>query len=133
MPSLVTRALAAGHRLLVRTDDAALLTRLDEGLWSHSRTSFLPHGREDKLPPARATTQPVLLGQTLPPANAADCLIQIHGDVPDDLTGIARLLYLFGEDDLAAARSHWRRLKSIADVQPVYWRESETGGFEKVA
>ena len=133
LPSLVARALGAGHRLLVRSEDRALLAVLDERLWSHGRASFLPHGREDGLPPARVASQPVLLGDTLPPANGADCLVQIGGDVPEMLTGFSRLLYLFGEADLQTARAHWRRLKLLAGVQPVFWRESEDGGFEKVA
>ena len=133
LPSLVVRALGAGHRLLVRCEDEAVLEMLDERLWSFSATSFLPHGREAVLPPERAATQPVLLGRTLPAVNGADCLVQVHGDVPEEVEGLARLLYLFGEADLAAARGHWRRLKGLAGVQPVFWRESEAGGFEKVA
>jgi len=61
VPTLVTRALAAGHRLLIRSDDKSLLARLDETLWTHSRTSFLPHAREED---PRHAAQPVLLGQT---------------------------------------------------------------------
>ncbi len=133
LPSLVVRALGAGHRLLVRSGDAALLALLDERLWSFSRSSFLPHGSAEALPPARAATQPVLLASSYPPANGADCLVQLGGEVPDDLAGLTRLLYLFGGQDVDVARGHWRRLKAMADVQPVFWRESEDGGFDKVA
>lgn len=133
LPSLVVRALGAGHRLLVRCGDEALLALLDEKLWSFSRTSFVPHGREAVLPPAQAAVQPVLLGQTLPALNGADCLVQVHGDVPATTEGLARLLYLFGEGDVEVARAAWRRLKGQPGVVPSYWREGENGAFEKAA
>ncbi|WP_439532407.1 DNA polymerase III subunit chi [Polymorphobacter sp.] len=131
LPSLVTRALAAGHRLLVRCDDAALLARLDEQLWSFSPPSFVPHGREGSIAEDRLSSQPVLLGARWPPANRADCLVQVLGNLPDDLTGMARLLYLFGEADVEAARGHWRRLKAMDGIVPTYWREGDSGAFEK--
>jgi len=31
------------------------------------------------------------------------------------------------------ARAHWRRLKAMTEVQPVFWREREDGEFQKVA
>ena len=133
LPSLVVRALGAGHRLLVRCEDEALLALLDETLWSFSRASFVPHGREGVLSPERAAVQPVLLGAAWPPANGADCLVQIFGDLPEALGGLTRLLYLFGTEDLEAARGHWRRLKAMDGITPSYWREGANGAFEKAA
>jgi DNA polymerase-3 subunit chi len=133
LPPLVVRALAAGHRLLVRSADAALLARLDERLWSFAPASFVPHGREGVIAPERLATQPVLLGQGFPAANGADCLAQIGGDLPEDFNGLARLLYLFGEEDVEPARGQWRRLKAMDGVNPTYWREGVSGAFEKAA
>ena len=85
LPQLVTKALAAGHRIVVRSDDAALLGRLDALLWSHAPDSFVPHGIEAEVGPERAPSQPVLLtASPLPAANTADCLAQVGGDLPDD-------------------------------------------------
>jgi DNA polymerase-3 subunit chi len=133
LPPLVVRALAAGHRLMVRSADADVLARLDDRLWTFAPASFVPHGREGAIAAERLASQPVLLGAAWPPVNGADCLAQIGGDVPDDLTRVARLLYLFGEDDVEAARGHWRRLKALAGVTPSYWREGASGAFEKAA
>jgi DNA polymerase-3 subunit chi len=131
LPQLVVKALAAGHRLMVRSSDAALLERLDAALWRFSPDSFVPHGLASALPPERAASQPVLLGTALPAANAADCLAQVGDDLPDDLTGLTRVLYLFESDATETARARWRIVAKTAGVRPVYWREGEGGRFEK--
>ncbi len=134
LPQLIAKALSAGHRIVVRSDDPALLGRIDMALWSHAADSFLPHGIDTAIGPERAARQPVLLSAApLPAANAADCLAQIGGDLPDDLAGLARALFLFDADNLEAARARWRVLKATDSVRPVYWREGEDGRFEKAA
>lgn len=129
LPQLLVKALAAGHRIVVRSDDAALLQRLDDALWNFTPDSFLPHGLDTG---DHAAGQPVLLSSAgLPAANAADCLAQIGGDLPDALTGLTRVMYLFDADSTETARARWRTLSKAGDVQPVYWREGEGGKFEK--
>ena len=132
LPQLVTKALAAGHRIVVRADDAAVLARIDAALWSHAPDSFIPHGIEAEVGPERAPTQPVLLTTApLPSANAADCLAQVGGDLPDALSGLTRVLFLFDADNTETARNRWRTLAKAEGVRPVYWREGEGGRFEK--
>ncbi|GGE06652.1 DNA polymerase III subunit chi [Polymorphobacter glacialis] len=132
LPPLVTKALAAGHRILVRTPDPALLAKLDTALWTQAPDSFIPHGIDTEVGPDRAPTQPVLLTTTATPAaNAADCLAQIGDDLPDDLTGLARILFLFDADGLETARARWRIVSRLETARPAYWRESEDGRFEK--
>jgi DNA polymerase-3 subunit chi len=130
LPQLVTKALAAGHRLVVRAD-AAMLPKLDTALWSHAADSFIPHGIAADLGPDRAASQPVLLVDALPAANGADCLAQLGDDLPDDLAGFARVLFLFDADNLETARVRWRALARDPALRPVYWRESDGGRFEK--
>ncbi len=132
LPQLVTKALAAGHRIVVRSDDAALLGRIDAALWSFAPDSFVPHGIDSEVGADRAPHQPVLLTTApLPAANGADCLAQVGGDLPDDFAGLARVLFLFDADTVDIARARWRGLARQADLTPVYWREGESGRFEK--
>lgn len=132
MPTLAAKALQAGHRILMRAA-ADRLAALDEALWQPAE-DFLPHGIDHEIGPERAPRQPVLLSVAgIPPANGADCLMQVGGDLPDDLDRWARVLYLFDSDDLEAARGRWRLLARNEGIQPVYWREGETGRFEKSA
>jgi DNA polymerase-3 subunit chi len=131
LPPLIGKALAAGHRLVVRADPA-LLARLDTVLWTTPTDSFIPHGIDTDLGPDRAARQPVLLtGAALPAANAADCLAQVGDDLPDDLTGLTRVLFLFDGEGVETARARWRVLAKQPGLTPVYWREGEDGRFEK--
>ncbi len=132
LPQLVTKALAAGHRIVVRAPDPAQLKRLDDALWNSAPDSFLPHAIDTDVGADRAATQPVLLSNgELPAANAADCLAQIGGDLPDALTGLSRVLFLFDADATETARARWRFLAKADGITPVYWREGEGGKFEK--
>lgn len=132
VPTLAAKAVQAGHRILLRAP-AERLAALDDALWRPA-DSFLPHGIDSDVGPARAVGQPVLLSADgLPPANGADCLMQVGGDLPDDLVGWARILFLFDADGVEAARGRWRLLAKAPEVQPVYWREGDGGRFEKAA
>ena len=132
LPQLVGKALTAGHRIVVRSDDDAMLGRIDSALWSFAADSFVPHGVESDVGPDRAASQPVLLTTApLPAANAADCLAQVGGDLPEDLAGLTRAMFLFDADSLEVARARWRIVAKAEGVRSAYWREGEDGRFEK--
>lgn len=134
LPALVTKALAAGHRLLIRAHDAATLDRIDAALWSFAADSFLAHGIDTVVGDDRTASQPVLLSTTGDwTRNRADCLAQVGGDLPDDFTGLTRVLFLFDADSLETARARWRLVSRAEGLRPVYWREGEGGRFEKAA
>jgi DNA polymerase-3 subunit chi len=131
LPQLVAKALAAGHRLVVRAD-AATLAKLDTALWTTPPDNFIPHGIDTDIGPDRAASQPVLLTTAaLPAVNTADCLAQVGDDLPDDLTGLTRVLFLFDADGTEVARNRWRQVANLPGIKPVYWREAEGGRFEK--
>ena len=132
LPQLVTKALAAGHRLLINSADAALLDRVDVALWDFAPDSFVPHGLASALEASRAASQPVLLASIGDwSVNAADCLVQLGGDLPDDLTGLTRVLFLFDADTVETARARWRTVAKIDGVRQAYWRENDAGRFDK--
>lgn len=132
LPQLVGKALAAGHRIVVRSDDPAMLAKIDSALWSFAPHSFVPHGIDSEVGPDRIASQPVLLtAAPLPAANAADCLAQVGGDLPGDLDGLTRAMFLFDADNLEVARARWRVVTKADNSRPVYWREAEDGRFEK--
>lgn len=134
LPQLVAKALAAGHRLLIIGPDSGLLDRVDAALWDFAPDSFVPHGVAAALAPGRAASQPVLLATDADwSINAADCLVQLGGDLPDDLAGLTRVLFLFDAENLETARARWRIVAKAEDVRPAYWRENDAGRFEKAA
>ncbi len=140
LPQLVAKALAAGHRIMVRAPDAVMLGKLDLALWAQPPDGFLPHGIDSDVGPDRAASQPVLLSlaplasgnsAAIGAANGADCLAQVGGDLPDRLDGLTRVLFLFDADGVDVARARWRALARQDGIKPVYWREGEGGRFEK--
>ena len=130
LPRLLEKAVAAGHRVVVRSGEAAVLARLDGALWGYDAASFLPHAVDGP----HAAMQPILLTTSDDDANGADLAAVIDGRLPGDLTPYKRVLYLFDggdEDALALARRHWKALRGRDGITPVYWQESERGGWQK--
>lgn len=124
VPPLAARALAAGHRVLVRCSDRARLEALDRALWTFEPASFLPHGLAGGEHDAR---QPCLLAyDEAPPANGADLLILMEPPLPAD--GFVRVLLVFDEATLAPARAAWKAWAGPA----TYWRQGAQG-WEKAA
>jgi DNA polymerase-3 subunit chi len=120
LPTICEKVLQGGGRLLVVAEGDAL-RRLDELLWSYSRDSFLPHGRE------RAQSQPVLLSETVEAANGAANIALADGRWRDEALGFERTFYFFGGEALDEARAAWRALKSRAEAEARYWKQDERG------
>ena len=130
LPTLITKALAAGWHVELRGTDPARLERLDLTLWNGD--GFLPHGRAGGPHDAR---QPVLL--TLPdqPAtNSPACLMTVDAPPldPQQLQQLERSCILFDGGDaaaLATARDQWRQL-TAAGIEAEYWSE-DSGRWER--
>ncbi len=120
LPSIAEKVLAGGERLLV-VAEADLLARLDEQLWSYSKESFLPHGRE------RGESQPVLLSETPEAANGAANIALADGRWREEALGFARTFYFFDNDCREGAREAWRALKGRPEVEARYWKQDERG------
>ena len=120
LPSIAEKVVAGGERLLV-VAEPDLLARLDEILWSYSRDSFLPHGRD------RPEVQPVLLSSEPEPKNGAANLALADGRWRDEALGFARAFYFFDNDDRDSAREAWRALKGRPEVEARYWKQDERG------
>lgn len=128
--SLLSRALEAGWRVMVRGDEPTL-SLLDDALWTMNGSDFLPHGREG----GADARQPVLLG-TGPIGNGANCLMVVGGAAfdPAEAAPLDRLWVLFdGMDNeaLARARDQWRAVVQ-SGVTAQYWSE-ETGRWQMKA
>ncbi len=120
LPSIAEKVLAGGQRLLV-VAEPDLLARLVEQLWSYSRDSFLPHGRQ------RPESQPVLLSEAPEPANGAANIALADGRWRDEALGFERAFYFFDEGAREAAREAWRALKGRTEVEARYWKQDERG------
>jgi DNA polymerase-3 subunit chi len=120
LPTIAEKVLAGGDRLLV-VAEPDLLARLDEQLWSHSKDSFLPHGRQ------RPESQPVLLSELPQPTNGATNVALADGRWREEALGFARTFYFFDNDKRDGARDAWRALKGRPEVEARYWKQDERG------
>jgi DNA polymerase-3 subunit chi len=132
LPKLLEKALERDMRAVIRCTDPERLNTLNRQLWTYDQGSFLPHGSETD---GHAELQPVYLTLKDENPNGANLLVLVDGAESPSIDQFERCLDLFdGNDDaaVAAARERWRKVKH-AGVPATYWRQSETGKWEKQA
>lgn len=132
LPDLLEKTRARGWKALVVSPDEDRLKLLDMALWTERAESFLPHGLARE---AHAERQPILLSSEQDPVNGAECLFLLDGELPTDPDAFTRTLLLFdGHDEQAiqAARGLWKT-SAAAGHTISYWKQSETGRWEKKA
>jgi DNA polymerase-3 subunit chi len=133
LPTLLTKARAAGWRIVVRGTDPGRLGWLDEKLWLQSDESFLPHGIAGGEFDA---DQPILLTLGAERPNAAACIMVIDGAEvsPEEVQEMERVCVLFDGNDVQAlerARQQWKTLTG-SGCSAQYWSQSG-GGWSKKA
>ena len=120
LPLIADRTLKAGDRLLIVSGDEGQLARISEALWTRSPASFLAHGTAGSPDDAR---QPVLLSQTVDPANAARFVALADGEWRE--AEAARVFYFFDEGTLQGARATWRMLGTREGVDRRFWKQQD--------
>lgn len=123
LPLIARNTLGAGARLLVVSQDEAQLGRIGEALWTRLPDSFLAHGRAGG---AHDSRQPILLSDTVNPANGARFLALADGVWRDRAEGaedFERVFLLFPPDRIDGARECWRMLGQREGVDRRYWRQ----------
>ena len=120
LPSICEKLLSSGERVLVVAGEE-MLGRLDEHLWTYSKESFLPHGRD------RPETQPILLSAEPDAANGANAVALADGIWREEALTFERIYFFFDGQRLDDARAVWRTLKARSEVEPRYWKQDENG------
>src|SRR5687768_15965013 len=111
LPEILQKARAAGHRIVVRTRDAAEAERLSQWLWTWKPDSFLPHGTAKD---GHAANQPIWLTAENDNPNDAAVLVLTAGQEVEDANPYALCCDLFdGRDEtqVLAARMRWKNYK----------------------
>ncbi|HWK44378.1 MAG TPA: DNA polymerase III subunit chi [Stellaceae bacterium] len=132
LPRLLDKAVAAGHRVVVKAPDVAAVQRLDVALWTYNPQSFLPHGTDRD---GFADQQPIYLTSGEENPNAAGLLVLIGGAESAAIGTYTRCLDLFDGADPAevdAARRRWR-VQQAAGHSLTYWQQNDAGGWGKKA
>jgi DNA polymerase-3 subunit chi len=130
LPRLLERAVAQGHRILVRAASAERVEHLNALLWRYDEASFLAHGSARD---GNAAAQPIYLTEGADNPNGAAMLVLVDGVEADDLALFTRIADLFDGGDpaaVAAARERWRRARA-AGHNLTYWQQTRSGWARK--
>jgi len=125
LPSILERARAAGHRIVVMAGSPERVDHLNDLLWTYNDAGFLPHGSARD---GQAERQPIWLTAADENPNGASMLVLVDGAGSARLGEYARCCDIFdGTDEaaVAAARQRWKAAKS-AGHQLVYWAQTES-------
>jgi DNA polymerase-3 subunit chi len=133
LPQLVEKSLEKAWRVVVQGTTRERLAALDERLWTYDEASFLPHATDEDGDPA---AQPVLLTTGSGNPNGAAIRFLIEGaPIPEDAQSYQRIVLIFDGNDpdaVEAARAAWRDVKA-GGIEATYWRQNDTGRWEKQA
>lgn len=136
LPTLLERTLERGWRAVVQSGSGERLDAIDNLLWTYRDESFLPHGgRRD----GSAEMQPIFLTEDGANPNGAQVRFFVEGAdmmlTEDGIDRYERLIYIFDgrdEEAVARARETWKWAKGSGQTA-TYWRQTETGGWQKQA
>jgi DNA polymerase-3 subunit chi len=132
IPGLLERCLERGWRAVVQAGSRERLEALDAHLWTWRDDSFLPHAMTRD---GAEAMQPVWLTLEDDNPNGAEVRFLVDGAEAGNLSGYRRGVFVFdGLDPVALeqARAAWKAQKA-AGHQVTYWRQNESGGWEKQA
>ena len=128
LPQIADKVVSSGARLLIVAAGADQRAHLDRLLWTYQPDSFLPHAQAGMADDA---AQPVLIAERPEPTNGARNVAIVDGTWRDAALAFDRAFHLFGEDHITAARAAWRALAGRPDVERRYWRQSDSGRWER--
>ncbi len=128
LPALAERVIDGSGRLLVVSEDGDQLDRIDRALWAFKPDSFLPHAKADGV---GDQDQPILLASATDALNAARNIAITDGVWRDAALGFDRIFYLFNPDAVEHARTAWRALGNVVDVERHYWKQDENGRWQE--
>lgn len=132
LPSLLSRALDQGHRIVVKTSDEKQAERLNETLWVYDPNSFLPHGTAKD---GFADKQPVWITVSDENPNNADLLVLTQGTQSPAIADFKLCCEMLDGNDeqaVSAARTRWKAYKD-AGHSVTYWQQSAKGWEKKEA
>lgn len=129
LPEIVGKALKRGLRVVVKIGSEERAQVLDDVLWTHEASSFLPHGR---LRDGRELEQPVWLTVEDENPNGATVLILTDGASASAVGDYATCCELFdGADEtaVAAARARWTAYKEQGHTVS-YFQQDDDGRWQ---
>lgn len=130
LPALLSKALANGHRIVVKAASAQAVEQLNTDLWTYNPNSFLPHGSAKD---GQAENQPVWLTLQDENPNNADVLILTQGcesTMIDQFSLCCEMLDGRNPESVKEARKRWKSYKEAGHTI-TYWQQSAKGWEKK--
>ncbi len=130
LAQLMERVIASGKRAVIRAPGEAMVSQIDDVLWSYDPDSFLPHGTAKT---GFAEDQPIYITDGDDNPNRAEILVLVNEVSDDGLQDYERCLYLFdGRSEMitSLARKRWTSHKEAGHAM-TYWMQSESGQWQK--
>lgn len=116
---IAQRVMDAGERLLVVSSVSEQREAISRAMWAAGPESFLANG-EATAPGAEL--QPILLSDSLEPANGASHVIFADGRYREP-SGFQRAFLLFDESTKQAARQTWSALDDKEGLERSYYEQ----------
>ena len=129
VPLLARATKKAGEKLLVVSEDAEQIDRIDKQLWEQAPDAFLAHGKVGEAHDAR---QPVLLSSAMAAPNNAKYVVLADGKWREETGDFERAFLLFGDDRLQDARACWKSLGDVDGMERNFWKQ-EGGKWRQMA
>lgn len=129
---IAEKVLAGGERALVVSGEPAQRDAIGQALWEARPEAFLANGEAGGEHDAR---QPILIGETCAPTNAASACILADGQWrPETLVGdvFERVFLLFDDAGRDAARAAWREVSADDGLERSFY-EQRDGRWAKIA
>ncbi|WP_066554283.1 DNA polymerase III subunit chi [Croceicoccus bisphenolivorans] len=118
LAQIAAKALEAGQRMLVVSDDAEQASAISDALWA--APGFLANGEAGEHGDAR---QPILIAPDAADApNGARLVALADGQWRDEALSYDRALLLFDAQTIDGARGAWRALGDSEGVERHYWK-----------
>ncbi|MFT5704035.1 MAG: DNA polymerase-3 subunit chi [Rickettsiales bacterium] len=125
---LLGKVLDENKKALIYCQDEAQKVEIDNGLWSFSKTKFVPHSTSaDKLD---HSTQPIFITSSEENPNKAEYLIMLTETGEEMLKQFDKIFYFFGSGEVKDARRLWTKYKKQSASLNFYRKNN--GAWEKV-
>lgn len=124
---ILLKILEEKKRALIFCTNAELLEQIDAGLWSFSKTKFVPHGtKNDEF---KEEDQPILITADPENKNNSDYLIILDKAEDDFIKSFEKTFYFFGEHNLKESKKLWKEYKEKAANLNFYKKEKDKWVF----
>lgn len=121
--SVLLKILEENKKALIYCNNQDLINQIDDGLWSFSKTKFIPHGQ--KKDDIDIKKQLVFLHNDEENLNNADYLIFLNKVSDDFAKKFDKIFYFFNDLNKEESRSLWKYYKEKNAVLNFYKKEDK--------